>query len=52
MPLLLYLVLLALSLITFGAVIDYIYKSKGVYLNTKRLSEETKDNMGISSSFM
>jgi uncharacterized membrane protein len=52
MPLWVLLIKIGFGLIVLGSLIDSFYKSKAKSLNTQRLSEETKANMGLSSSFM
>lgn len=52
MPSWLFIVVIVCVLVGIGILIDYFYKKKEVTIDTKRLSEETKDNMGNSSSLM
>ncbi|WP_165571589.1 hypothetical protein [Cytobacillus praedii] len=52
MPLWLFMVVLASGFLAIGVFIDYNYKKNERFIDTKRLSRETKDNFGNSSSFM
>jgi hypothetical protein len=52
LPLWLLFVVFASVFIGIGVIIDYIYKKNEMFIDTKRLSRETKDNFGNSSSFM